>query len=128
MTREPAWCPANLISTTLPAVRRGERVELGLVFLRPGGHPGAADPDPVVVGERGGHGADRRGTGGVTRRSGLVSWADCHHSGCPGNGRLRGGQGRHGGSVLTRFFTHTDETDGHWTRLSGPRSPSWPAS
>jgi len=37
-------------------VRGGERVELGLVFLRPGGDPGVADPDAVIKGRRGGHG------------------------------------------------------------------------
>ena len=57
----PVAAGAGGLHDDLPAVRRGQRVELGLVFLGPGGDPGVADADAVVVGGRGGHGADRPG-------------------------------------------------------------------
>jgi len=57
----PVAAGAGGLGDDLPAVRRGKRVELGLVFLGPGGDPGVADADAVVVGGRGGHGADRPG-------------------------------------------------------------------
>ena len=77
-------------------MRRGERVELGLVFLRPGGDPGAADPDAVIKGGRGGHGTDRPGSRGAARGSGTgfrdaLTWKDATSRRRPGNGRFRDG-------------------------------------
>ena len=78
-------------------MRRGERVELGLVFLGPGGDPGIADADAVVVGGRGGHGADRPGyrpdSCVATRGSGTsfwdgLTWKDVTGGCRPGNGRI----------------------------------------
>ena len=71
--------------------------QLGLVFMGPGGDPGVADVDAVVVAEGGGHRADRLAyrpaTGGATRGSGTSSqdgltWAAATGGGRPGNGRF----------------------------------------
>ncbi len=73
----PAAAGTGGLHDDLPAVRRGERVELGLVFLRPGGDPGVADADAVVVRGPGGHDANRPGnspgTRAATRGSGTGS-------------------------------------------------------
>jgi hypothetical protein len=97
----PVTAGAGGLGDDLPAVRRGERVELGLVLLGPGGDPGVADPDAVVVGGRGGHGADRPGyrpatyvatrSFGTSFRDGLT-WKDAGGGRRPGNGRFRDGR------------------------------------
>ena len=80
----PVAAGAGGLDDDLAAVRRGERVELGLVFLRPGGDPGVADAGAVAAGGHGSHGADRPGyrpgTGVAARGSGTsfrdgLTWA-----------------------------------------------------
>ena len=99
----PVAAGAGGLGDDLPAVRLGERVELGLVFLGPGGDPGVADADAVVVGGHGGHGADRPAyrpaTGGATRNFGTsfrdeLSWAAAGGGRSPGNDRFRDGRDR----------------------------------
>jgi hypothetical protein len=66
------------LDNDLAAVGGGERVELGLVVLDPGGDAGVSDADSVVVDVGGGHGSDRLENDpervGTTRGFGTSFW------------------------------------------------------